>query len=176
MKEFKLTKTDRLIANAASKEMSRPVLHCVHLKKGAIEAANGFIIMERKVDYDGEDLLLDIADIAKHKDAKGLGGVVYTSDGDNIKAIGQDINIISKAEGTFPNTEVLYPTQEHVFRIGLGRSELLNMLKCLDKDEEAIRFTFYGPLSPAMVEQGEDVKGLIMPMDVQWNETKEGTE
>jgi len=164
--EFKLTKTDRLIANAAAKDTYRPVLHCVHIKKGAIEAANGFILMERKLNCNGEEVLLDISDIKSHKDAKGLGGVVYTTDGeDNIKAIGQNVNIIPKQEGNYPKTESLYPEEEPVFKIALGRSQLLNMLKCLGKDEEKIKFTFYGTEKPAKIEAaGGDVTGLIMPI------------
>ena len=169
--EFKLSKVDRLMVNAAAKDTGRPVLHCVHIKKGAIEAANGFILMERKLDYNGDEVLLDIADIAKHKDAKGLEGVVYTSNGDNeVKAIGQDINILNKQEGNFPDTKKLYPTEEPVFKIALGRSELLNMLKCLGKDEEIIKFQFYGTEKPAKIETTSgEVTGLIMPIQATWD-------
>jgi len=169
--EFKLTKTDRLIANAAAKDTSRPVLHCVHIKKGAIEASNGFILMERKLDYDGEEVLLDISDIKSHKDAKGLGGIVYTTDGeDNIKAIGQNVNIIPKQGGNYPKTESVYPKEEPVFKIALNGGELLNMLKCLDKDEKTVKLTFYGTEMPVKIEAaGGDVTGLIMPMEVSWD-------
>ena len=163
--EFKLNKTDRLIVNAVAKDTGRPVLHCVHISKGRIEAANGFVLMERKIDYNGDDLMLDISDIAKHKDAKGLDGVVYTSDGDNIKAIGESINIISKVEGTFPNTEALYPTAEPVFKISLSKDRIMEALKCLDKNEEQVKFYFYGADQPVKLETlSGDVKGLIMPM------------
>ena len=161
--EFKLSKAQRLLTNAADKESIRPSLHCLHITKGKIQAANGFILMERNLDYDGENVLLDISDIAKHKDSKGLDGVVYTKDGDNIKAIGQDINIISPTVGTFPQTDKLYPTEEPVFKIALSRNELMNMLKCLDKDEDTIKFTFYGRHCPAKIEVGDDIKGLLMP-------------
>ncbi len=164
--EFKLNKTQRLLTNAASKDESRLSLHCLHITKGKIQAANGFILMERNLDYDNENVLLNISDIAKHKDAKGLEGVVYTKDGDNIKAIGQDINIISPVVGTFPETGRLYPTSEPVFQIGLSRNHLLDMLKCLDKGENLIKFTFYGKESPAKLEVGDDVLGLIMPMSI----------
>jgi len=161
--ELKLTKKDRFIVNAAAKEDVRPVLHSIHVTKGKIECANGFILVERAIDYDGDDILLDISDIARHKDAKGLDGVIYTKDGDNIKAIGQDINIISPVEGKFPDTKQLYPEGESVFEIGLGRGQMLNLLKCLDKDENTIRFTFYGKDKPVKFSIGDDVKGLIMP-------------
>uniref|UniRef100_A0A6M3L8L7 Uncharacterized protein n=1 Tax=viral metagenome TaxID=1070528 RepID=A0A6M3L8L7_9ZZZZ len=172
--EFKLDKTDRLIINAAAKDADSQVLHCVHISKGRIEAANGFVLVERKIDYDGDDLLLDMCDIAKHKDSKALNAVVYTSDGDNIKAIGQDINIISKCEGTFPNTEALYPKAEPVFKISLSKDRLMEVLKCLGKDEEQIKLYFYGQREPVKIETiSGDVKGMIMPMTANWEEEEE---
>jgi len=172
--EFKLNKTDRLIVNAAAKETDRMVLHCVHVAKGKIEATNGCVVVERKINYNGEDLLLDMGDIAKSKDSKGLDGVVYTSDGDNIKAIGESINIISKVEGTFPNTEQLYPVGEPVFKIALSKDRLMEVLKCLDKYEEKVKLYFYSKELPVKFETvSGDVKGLIMPMSADWGEIKE---
>jgi len=172
--EFKLDKTDRLIINAAAKDADSQVLHCVHISKGRIEAANGFVLVERKIDYDGDDLLLDMCDIAKHKDSKALNAVVYTSDGDNIKAIGESINIISKVEGTFPNTEQLYPVGEPVFKIALSKDRLMEVLKCLDKYEEKVKLYFYSKELPVKFETvSGDVKGLIMPMSADWGEIKE---
>ena len=114
--------------------------------------------------------MLDISDIAKHKDAKELGGVFYTSDGDNIKAIGESINIISKVEGNFPHTEPLYPTTEPVFKISLSKDRIMEALKCLDKDEEQIKLYFYGIDQPVKLEtKAGDVKGLIMPMKADWD-------
>jgi len=171
--EFKLNKTDRLIVNAAARDTNRAVLHAVHIAKGKIEAANGFVLVERKIDYDGEDLMLNISDIAKHKDAKGLEGVVYTKDGDNIKAIGESINIISKVEGNFPNTAALYPTSEPVFKISLSKDRIIEVLKCLTKGEEQIKLYFYGAEQPVLIETLDgDVKGLIMPMSANWEKNK----
>jgi hypothetical protein len=173
--EFKLNKTDRLIVNAAAKDTSRAVLHCVHLTNGKIEAANGWVLVERKVDYDGDNLLLDISNIAKHKDNKNLGGVIYISDGANIKAVGESINIISKVKGTFPNTKVLYPTTEPVFKISLSKDRIMDVLKCLDKYEEQLKLYFYGAEQPVLIETlSGNVKGLIMPIAANWEENKTG--
>lgn len=171
--EFKLNKTHRLIANAAVKEESRPVLHCVHIREGIIEAANGFILMQRKLDYTGDSMLLDIKDIAKHKDIEALGGVVYTDKDEQIQAFGQETTLIRQVQGDFPKTEYLHPEgiKKPVFQIALGRSQLLNMLKCLDKNEEIIKFSFYGKESPAKIEASNgDVTGLIMPMHTGWDD------
>ena len=170
--QFKLNRIHRLIANAAAKDKNRPALHCVHIRKGTIEAANGYILMERKVDYDGEaNILLDIKDIANHKDAKGLNGVVYTGDDKELRAIGQDQYIITPKDGSFPKTEALYPTNDPVFRIALSKDRLLEMLKCLDKGEDLIKFYFYGADKPArIVAAYGDVQGLIMPMKAELND------
>jgi len=163
--EFKLNKTDRLITNAASKDTSRPPLHCVQVRKGLIEAANGYILAQRKIDYDGDNILLDIDSIARHKDCRSLGGVVYSPNGEDIRALGEDEYIIKPQTMEFPNIDELYPKGEPVFKIALGRDQLLNMLKCLDKYENTIKFTFYSKTQPVKIET-DDVKGLIMPIDM----------
>jgi len=166
--EFKLTKKDRLIRNAASKEKISPVLHAIHIRKGAIEAVSGFVMVERKIDYDGDEkLLLDIDDIAKHIDSKSLGGVVYSTDGNKVRALGQDTYTLNPQTGTFPNTAQLYPEDDLVFKIALSRTELLNILKCLDESEDLIKFYFYDKEKPVKFVVG-DVTGLIMPMITHW--------
>ena len=97
--EIKLTKDQRAVANAAAKETTRPVLHCVHIKKGLIEATDGFILVQKKIDYDGEEeVLLDIDEFKRLKDNKPLGGVILTSstEENKVKALGQDNFILKK--------------------------------------------------------------------------------
>jgi hypothetical protein len=186
MSEFKLTKKHRALKNAASKDTSRPTLHCIHITKGKVQAADGFIAMERGLDYDGdEDFLLNVDDITGHQDAKMMGGVVYVKQDDgSMRVIGKGINIIKPVEGNYPNIDNLYPTTEPVFKIGISRTLLQQMLNCLDKDETAIKFIFYGENSPVKIiagpfdskntvpqllpNDGDSVQGLIMPMKVQW--------
>ena len=147
--KLKLTKTDRLIVNAAAKTLSRPALHCVHLTKGRIEAANGFLLMERKIDYTGEDALLDISDIAQDK--------------------GEVIDIIPRIGISFPDTKALYPTTKPVFKIALSKGQVMAALKCFREGEEVVKFTFYKIDSPVKIESIDgEVKGLIMPMQVSW--------
>ena len=112
--EIKLTKDQRAVANAATKETSRPVLHCVHIKKGLIEAADGFILVQKKIDYDGEEeVLLNIDEFKKLKDSKPLRGVILISstEENKVKTLGQDEVILEKQSGTFPKTELLIPSE-----------------------------------------------------------------
>jgi len=133
-----------------------------------IEAADGYILMQRKIDYSGkEEVLLAIDDIKKHQDMKSTGNVMYSNGGENgeIKAIGQDINIIQPMEGTYPDTDKLWPKGRTKLKIGIGRSVLRKVLLCLDKSEEGITFTFYGAEKPIKIEAANgDIKGLVMPM------------
>jgi len=149
--EFKLTKTDRLIVNAAAKDTVPRALHCVHITKGRIEATNGTILMERKYHYNGEDVLLDVWDIAKDK--------------------GETIDIIPRVQGTFPDTKTLYPTTEPVFKIALSKDQIITALKCFRKQEGVVKFSFYGMEVPVKIEAHDgEVKGLIMPMRVNWRD------
>ena len=164
--EVNLSKKQRLVTNAAAKERRRPALCCVHIRKGIIEACDGFILAQRAINYSGEEeLLLDATQIAKHKDSKSLGGVVYSTqeDSDEVKGLGEEKYITQKQAGTFPLVDVFYPTGEPILQIGLSRNNLLKLLKCLDKNEESIRFTFYSKTFPVKFEVGDKIKGIIMP-------------
>lgn len=173
--ETMLNKSQRLVVNAAEKETARPILHCVHIRKGVVEAANGFVLVQKVIEYDGDDkLLLDRDDVAKLKDQKELP-VTITTEGDTVKASSMLGNLPIKAQpGQFPDVDKLYPTGKPAFKIALSREQLLNVLKSLDKHEDIIRFYFYRIDSPvkfvvSSTSLGEIVaKGLIMPMWVQW--------
>ena len=183
--EFTLNKSQRLVTNAAAKDESRPVLTCVHIRKRFIEAANGWILVQKKVDYAGdEQLLLKAKEVARCRD--DCGGVTFTTDGKEVRAIGLDKSILGAQEGAFPDADKLYPYpmnaeetidrlsgkgQKEVFRIALSRERLLEVLKCFAKDEsDVIRFHFYGTKSPVAFEVTGSAKGMIMPMQVNWEE------
>lgn len=172
--ETMLNKSQRLVVNAAEKETARPILHCVHIRKGVVEAANGFVLVQKVIEYDGDDkLLLDRDDVAKLKGQKELP-VTITTEGDTVKASGDSELILKARTGQFPDTDKLYPTENPVFKIALSREQLLNVLKTLDKHEDIIRLYFYRIDGPVKFEVsstslGEIVaKGMIMPMLVAW--------
>lgn len=164
--EVALNKSQRLVVNAAEKAGCRPVLHCIHIRKGVVEAANGFILVQKKVEYDGDEkLLLDIADVAKLKDSVDRQATIIT-EGDTVKA---ETGEFKSVAGNFPNVDVLFPTQVPFFKIALSCEQLSAILKSLSKDEEVIRFYFYSPIETVKFEvESTGTRGLIMPMCVQW--------
>ena len=163
--EFSLTKAHRLVVNSAAEGKSRPILQAVNIRKGIIESANGFVLTQKFIDYDGdESVLINSVDMGKIKDMKSTGNAMFNkSSADKIKVIGQDMIILQPMTGTFPNIDALYPKDEPVFQIILGRSVLLSVLKSLDKHEEGIKFTFYGEEKPVKFEVAGAAQGLIMP-------------
>ena len=176
--EFTLNKSQRLVTNAAAKDESRPVLTCVHIRKGIIEAGNGFILVQKQIDYDGdEELFLKGKDIAKCKDLDG--NVSFSTEGGDVRAVGRETIILKAQSGVFPDTDKLYPkiisdevirrlSGQEPFRIALSRTQLLNLLNSLN--EKIVKFYFYGQEKPVEFEVTNSAKGLIMPMNVQWEE------
>ena len=171
MVEFALTKTQRLTANAAAKDAARDVLTCVHIKRGKIEATDGYMFVQKAIDYDGEEFLLSAKEVAKHKDnLKFPGKVIYSKEGNGVRASGQNIYALQARPGVFPNCELVMPTGTAVFRTTLSRNLLLKLLKSLSAEEEdMIKFYFYGAVGPVKFTT-DDAKtvGLIMPMQAEW--------
>ena len=172
MKEFNLTADQRKVAAGAAKSEERPVLACVHLTKDRIESADGHVLIQKQVDYDGENMLLNAKDIAKQKGLFKDGVVSYQEqDNGDIKCIGKDITIIAPVEGTFPDTDKLWPKElgyQEVFQIALSPDRLQDVINSLDKNCDMIKFHFYGHDKPVEFHAGETTKGLVMPMFVQW--------
>lgn len=169
--QFELNENQRKVVNTTTKDYVRPTLRCVHIKKNIIEAANGFIFTQKKIDYQyDEELLIDRDEFINHKPTKFRRIVHYDSNSDEtIIAMGKFTNIFKPYNGDFPNTEQLYPKKEPVFRIALSKIHLKTLIDSLDTDNEAIKFSFYGEHEPVVFQSNnETTKGCIMPMFVQW--------
>jgi len=165
-----LTKDQRAVANAASKEIHpKYALKCVHIKKGIIEASNGFLLIQKKIDYDGEeDFLLDAGEFKKLKDSKSMGGVSFSSEGDEIRAIGENTVILRKQSGVYPDSEAFIPKEEPVFKIALSRKLLKKLISTLDDDDAPVRFYFYPKLEPVKISiPEENTTAIIMPINVE---------
>lgn len=57
--EFKLSKKDRLLVRGVREKRENSNLHCLHIKKGIVEVANGFMLINTVQfiplsDYKGE--------------------------------------------------------------------------------------------------------------------------
>jgi len=181
---FQLNKSQRLLANGTAKESDRPILEAIHVRKGkdgkgVAEVADSYILVQKQVDYDGdESVLLYGKDVAACKDDKQLGSVSFIPDGESaMQAIVEGgTRSVSLVSGTFPETERLFLTTEPVFKIGLRKDTLLKVLKCLDEKngENDIAFFFYGTESPVEFRVRDDVRGLIMPLHIDWTVYEKG--
>lgn len=163
--EFRLTKEQRKIVNATSKETETSILRCVHIKKGYVEASDGYILTRLKIDYDGnEEILIDAEDLLQGQDSKSKD-IYYTVEGNTIHAIDNHNNkfTLARKDGDFPDTNIS-PTQEPILQIKLDKDLLTRLLKSLPG--ESLTFSFYSPSSPAKVE-ADSGYGLIAPMILQ---------
>lgn len=176
--EFQLNRSERLVAKAVSTDKTRPVLGCVHIRKGIIEAADGLIAVQKEISYQGDEKML----IRGTELRKCVGSVLNISvEKEGIKVQGTHILYLSPETGNFPNIDGVYPDKAEgdkvmerltgdklsPFQIALSRDQLLKLLSCLDED--VVRFSFYGRERPVKVET-LTVRCLIMPMSVKWGE------
>ena len=175
---FSLTASQRLVAKGAATDGKRPVLGCVHIRKGVIEASDGFGLVRKKIDYTGdEELLLDAGTVSKLKDQKRLGKVVFAIQEKEVKVLGEEAVTLVKQPGFFPETDKLIPQGEPVFRIALGKEVLKKLLSTLKMGEVTLMFSFYGITSPVKIEVlGDDTFAVIMPRSVRWDDLEGATD
>ena len=138
-----LTKEQQQIKNAAAKEPGRGMLNCVHIKKGYIEATDGYIFARQKIDYQGDEEIL--------VDAKELG-----------KCKNSDFSKLDKKVGQYPDTDSIFPKENPILEVELDKSLLTRLLKSMPG--ESFLFSFYPSIGvlPIRVENEKGV-GLIMP-------------
>ena len=164
--ELTLTQAQRNVAHAASNDGSRPVLQTVRIGNGKISAADGFILAEAEITKDpqgnGRTILIPAADVLKAKDSRLLGGVALVERESDTILMGADTTVTIPQQGSYPNTDPLYPTSAPVFKITLGYNVLQKILKVCGKDSR-IDFTFYGSDQPVKFTNNE-VYGIAMPV------------
>jgi hypothetical protein len=135
----------------------------VHIKKGYIEASDGYILARQKLDYEGEDVLIYAHELAKAQTSMSKD-VVYVVQEDIIQATdnrNNDFVLAHPKETKFPETDNLFPTEKPSFTIRLDKDLLTRLLKSLPGKD--LTFSFYSPTSQVKVEAVES-DGLIMPM------------
>ncbi len=169
---FTLTKDQRRTANAAGKkDYTGSCLRYVHIRKGLIEACDGHILVQKKIDYGGEEILFDADSFKKLKDSKVLRGVSFikqeeeSPSGKTYLSIGQESIILRVQEGDYPKTDQLIPSGEPVFKIDLSRMVLKKLILALDDNNAPIQFSFYGGVNPVKIEvPSEDTVAILMPV------------
>ena len=172
--ELSLTKEQRQVAHAAATEETGPVLATVCIRKNKLIASDGFVMAETTLEdihETHEDILIPAKDILKAKDIKSTGNIMLHNNGEAGKARlidSEGEKVIALTQGSFPNTEALYPKDKPVFRIGLSCKTLSTMLRVAGWDNY-VKLTFYGEGRPVKFEApNTDTQGLVMPYSVQW--------
>ena len=178
--EIHLSKDARAVANAASKDDSRPVLTSINFEKGEIIAADGYVLARRKVKgipAKGKSFMLPAAQILSAKDiGKTLDYAMLQIGNGNSKAgtlTGADgiKSTITKQDGTFPNYEALMPKKDAKpqAEIKLAVDVLKTMIRIAGNSNK-IKLTIYGPSEvlafrcSGFNEEAGDTYGIAMPM------------
>ena len=174
--ELSLTKEQRLVAHAAATNDDRLVLTSVCVRGNRLIATDGFMLAETELDNNSKpvetDVLIPASDLIKAKDMRSTGRVFVTkNDTNEVKIMENDsTRIVLEIQGNFPNTDPLYPTTEHVFRIALSYEVLSKILKVSGKGNYA-KLTFYGQSDSFKYEvPNTNIKGLAMPLSVKWED------
>jgi len=177
-----LTKQQALVAKATGKwGEKKPYLECVRIGGGKIVGADGFMLAQAPVDYDGEPVFVPSRIIPS-------GPCDVEMDGKTVRVI--------KAETTreAPHATYDYPDTEKVWRmetkrkpkacVALNVALIRKMLACIKgkdggksssgmvrlyirRPEDAVEWKVQTPEGSVMVE------GLIEPMFTWWGEEKE---
>ncbi len=165
---FQLNKTQQLLAKGVSQSISRPVLTGIHVRKGIAEVADGTILVQKAVDYDGDPIILDGKQVISCKADKQLGAVSFIPDGDSrVQAVVDGgTRVVDIVPGEFPETDSFFPKSDPVFKIALAKNILSKLLSCLDEKngENEIAFFFYGTTLPVEFRTEGGTRGLVMPL------------
>lgn len=188
---MRLDRYDLALVNAACNEdeTARPMLQCLHFTKGRVEASDGFMLAVRDLDLqEGEEppeALLNSRMIKQIKPARrqeailqvtGKRATVSYQDekGDPAEfepsiTFGTFTNI-----ATFPNTDQLWVTAEKKAQIAVSVGLLKRLLAIMPNDG-ILRIGITEPSAPLEFEcsnMDRPIKGLLMPMFVDWKEHK----
>ena len=189
---MKLDKYDVALINATAKEPASKLLQCLHLSKGRIEAADGFMMARRELELEeGEvqpETLISAAMFKNIRPSKKQEALLAT-DNNSVTLTyrnaedGQPVEfeptLSFKAYGygeTFPNLDAQYdnsPTEKKA-HIAVSVSLLKKLLACLP-NEGILRIGINEVAEPMEYEcsnMDRPIRGLIMPMFVDWSDFK----
>jgi len=186
---MKLDKYDLALVNAAcgDEDTARPMLQCLHFTKGKVEAADGFMLAERDLDLqEGEkkpEALLNFRMVKKIKPERRQEAILAITDGKaNVnyqQPDGEPVEFtpsisFGTLNGTFPNTDALWVTGEKKAQIAVSVGLLKKLIATLPLDG-ILRIGITNEKSPLEFEcsnMDRPIKGMIMPMFVDWKEHK----
>jgi len=187
---MKLDRYDIALVNGTSKNDSSPILQNVHLNKGILEAADGFMLTRREADVTPEEkeitTLLPATILGTIKSSPKKQ-VVLTVVADELQVQYQNENgepidfnpTLSFHPGdttkAYPKLTQLFPkdtTKKAHIAIGVGL--LKRLLACLP-DEGHLRIGITEidkPLEFECSNMDRPIRGLVMPMFVDWQDFK----
>jgi len=160
--EIELTKEYKHLADIAISAKA-PILRYVHVKDGLAEVSDGFMLVQKPIDYKDE-LLLDADTIKKHK------AYPVWRDVQADKVVAKDGSLtIESVSATYPDTQSLYPKDGIKSKTTVSKNKLYKFLKCFDEEDALVEISIYGDVKPVeLVVTNLDNKfygrGLIMPV------------
>jgi len=163
MNEIELTKAHKRLANITAESPNRFPLDHVHIKDGIAEVSDGFMLVQKPIDYKDE-LLLDAETIKKQK------AYPVWCDVQADKVVAKDGSLtIESVSAIYPDTQSLYPQNGVKTKVTLNKNKLLGFLKCFNEEDALVEISIYGDVKPVQFEiKNLDDKfygrGLIMPI------------
>ena len=171
---IKLNKNQLAVANAAAKDQARPVLAAVHVERGRIVAADGYIMVAVEVFTPrGADMLVPRDTFKKApKPTRNFPDVELHPDG-SISHLGSTVDN-GLVTGEFPKPDTylgLHPGKSH--RVAFDPAVLKKLLASIG-DATVIRLYVKGEGEMVHFEANTEERhhGAIMPMYVNWSDDK----
>lgn len=191
---MKLDSLDHRLARGVCKELGRPVLHQVMVRKGELAVADGFLLVRREGDFTPDDTLRDTevglpASILKtvRMGERESAEVVLSEDKTRFTLTVQDEKGKAKEPVlTFSALRDVYPAFEHIAPSALKKAEvavdiklLRKLLSCLPDDgylrmglgEKSEPVEFY-ITSWSVSAKERPYRALLMPIFCSWDEHK----
>ncbi len=188
---MKLDIYDIAMVNGTCKEISRPLLQCLHLTKGRIEVADGFMLATRDLEFekdeDKPETLLP-AKMIKGVKAGIKQQTILKTDNKIANITYQDETGLPidfepsysfKAYGdgkSYPNIDALFQPikTEKTAYIAVGVGILKKLLSCMPNGG-ILRIGITEPTAPLEYEcsnMDRPIRGLLMPMFIDWEDFK----
>jgi len=174
MEQLRVTKQQLKVANAVSDEPARKDLQNVYIQDGYIQAADGFIIIRHKIDYQGELIVLPSSVCRKIRGE--FVDIGIETDGDRqqytLSEEFKDCKVVTTGEAALNQKDSFFnvfathtEAEKGQFVVALNARLLEKILKSLPDDNDIIRFYIKAPQEPVQFTCGDTI-GAIMPMAV----------
>ena len=192
---MELDRTDLSLVNAAAKGKDGPILTCLHLTKGRIEATDGFILVRRELCLEeGEqkpETLLPVEMLNQIKPGKKevllridntTATITYRKSNGLPIAYEPTYSFRTSQAGVFPITDTIFESVDtkKTAQIGVGVGDLKKLLACMpDNGHLRLGFTTEETtnISTSAIEfecavDDRPIRGMLMPLLLEWSDFK----